>query len=114
MSDWSIDLIKSTKAKKISAPHRQACSRQCGNGAHGLSEIRIIDGIARPLVQCRADQSSYTGHQAGMLNSPRWVQQFWRDGTHLRVFQRFDGVLNPVALSCFNVVVEKNYALTAG
>ena len=64
-------------------------------------------------MQCGADQSAHTRDEAGVLNSAGSVKQFRRDRTHFLVLQRFNDVLNPIPLSGFNVVVEKNYPFAA-
>ena len=113
MRDRRVDLIKSSNGKKIRAPHGETRRGQRRNCTHGLREIGVIHRIARPLMQCCSHQPAYTGHQAGVLNSPCRVKQFRRDRTDFLVLQWFDDVLNPIALSRFNVIIEKNYALAA-
>ena len=108
MRDRRVDLIKSSHGKKIGAPDGETRRRQRRDRAHGLREIGVVHRIARPLMQRRPHQSAHTGDQAGVLDSPRRVKQFRRDRTYLLVFQWLDKVLNPIPLSRFNVIVEKN------
>ena len=64
-------------------------------------------------MQRCSHQSAYASDQARVLNSPRRVQQFWRGRTYLLVFQWLDKVLNPIALSRFNVVIQENQPIAA-
>ena len=113
MRDRRIDFIKSSNGKEILAPHGQTRRGQCRNCPHGLRKIGVIHRIARPLMQGCSHQPAYTGDQAGVLNSTCRVKQFRRNRTDFLVLQWFDDVLNPIALSRFNIIVEKNDTFAA-
>ena len=65
-------------------------------------------------MESSADEPAHSHDQSGVLNFSIPINHFRRYRSHLRIFQRFDQILYPIALAALHVVIKKNEALTAG
>src|SRR5205823_1233150 len=108
--DRCVNRVEPAHAHEIVTPDRETSGGQGGHIAHRLGGVSVINRISRPLLARRADQTAHTRDQTRVLNLSSCVKQFWRNRAHLRIFERLDQVLNPIALGALYIVVEENKA----